>query len=331
MHTEELIQYVRLNAQPDELDIELAKQTILDHLHIVSQSTFEPVSSSQLLSQVTNQKQLFDKPIPIESGYEPLLKDLLANLRAELAAREALISLHTNGIIIAYGSLMVSTDGHSPLQRDLVINNNNQSYYSSSLQQYIGSIYLPSIHVSYRLSALFQKSQTYRLASGDMYLASLIQAQLPSRAKRCIRECVDAFKYGLYLSATMSVGAASESLWMKLASLLVDKKPSVTNSLSKQLRLVSPSIYALIEEAWQVLVSQFIPELEQVFSNKGERKVFKDHADRLCDRRNYAMHNEEADEDEPFFTRNETGMLLLASINYFNQLTKLVATIEDLP
>src|SRR6266480_1582639 len=98
MYQEELIKYVRTHAQPNGLDIEVARQIIIDHLHTVSQSTFDPVGSSQLFSVVTSQKQLFDKPTPVETGYEPLLEDQLGNIRAELAAREALLSLHANGV-----------------------------------------------------------------------------------------------------------------------------------------------------------------------------------------------------------------------------------------
>ena len=199
MYGEELIKYVRIHAQPDSLDIEVARQIILDHLHIVSQSTFDTIGFNQLLSVVINQKQLFDKPITVENGYEPLLEDELGNVRAELAAREALLSLHANGILIACGGLITSSDGHSPFQKQVIIKNNNQPYPYYIQPQNIGTIDLPSVHFSYRIAALFRDDQTFRLASGDIYLASLNQAKLPSRAKRCLRECVDAFKYGLYL------------------------------------------------------------------------------------------------------------------------------------
>lgn len=330
MYQEECLNYVRTYAQPEGLDIELARQIILDHLHVASQSTSEPLNSSQLLSAVLQQKHKFDKPATVKNGYEPLLEDTLSNIKAELAAREALLSLHLNGVVIAYGGLQVSTDGHSPIQKQVMFNSNRPYPYNTQPES-LGAIDLPSVHFSYRLAALFREDQTFRLASGDIYLASLDYTKLPSRAKRCLRECVDAFKHGLYLSATMLVGATSESLWMRLAFLLVSKKPSATNSLKPQLERPYPSISSVIKEGWQALVSHFTSELKQVFSNEGEKTIFKDHADRLCERRNYAIHREEADEEEPFFTRNETGMLLLASVNYFNQLIKLVAIIDALP
>jgi len=78
MYGEELIKYVRIHAQPDSLDIEVARQIILDHLHIVSQSTFDTIGFNQLLSVVINQKQLFDKPITVENGMSLFWKTNLA-------------------------------------------------------------------------------------------------------------------------------------------------------------------------------------------------------------------------------------------------------------
>jgi hypothetical protein len=190
---------------------------------------------------------------------------------------------------------------------------------------------LPAIQMAYRLATQFREGQISRLASGDVYLSYLDQGKLPSRAKRCLRECIDAYRHGLYLSATMAVGAASESLWMQLARLVQSKKPAVATKVAEQLKKISPSISSSIEETWQVLVSNFDTQLDQVFSNRIARRTFKEQADRLFDRRNYAMHSEEADEDEPLFSYNETGMLLLESIKYFNQLAKITEVIEASP
>ena len=323
---EATVKYIRSRTQPNVLDVEIAKQIILDNLHATPSRDFEPISSTELITAVTANSQSFEKPISIERGDESLLEGQLSSFRAELIAREALLSLHANGVLIAYGDTNTSPgpSGYSIIRKDVML---KTPYRTES----IGTVYFPTIHSFYRLATLFREDQTFRLASGDIYLSSLNQDQLPSRAKRCLKECVNAFRYGLYLSASMSVGAASESLWMKLGLLLREKRPSLTNELEKQLKQYSPSISTVIIETWQVLKSHFDSELKQIFLSKGERIIFKEHADRLCERRNYAMHNEDANEEEPFFTRNETGMLLLASINYFNRLTKIIAIVEALP
>jgi len=40
------------------------------------------------------------------------------------------------------------------------------------------------------------------------------------------------------------------------------------------------------------------------------------------------MHREEADEDEPLFTFDETGILLLDSTGYFNRLLDIIIAID---
>jgi hypothetical protein len=166
-----------------------------------------------------------------------------------------------------------------------------------------------------------------RLASGDVYLSTLDQTHLTSRAKRCLLEATTAFKHGLYLSATLNVGAASESLWMVLGRL-VDQKTSSSKKLSEELKRSYPSTGLIIDEAWHALVSYADAQLRSVFANAAERTIFKDHADRLRERRNYAIHSDDANLDEPFFTYTETGLLLLDSADYFNKLVRLIAAMN---
>ncbi|HZC08389.1 MAG TPA: hypothetical protein VE338_22345, partial [Ktedonobacterales bacterium] len=63
-------------------------------------------------------------------------------------------------------------------------------------------------------------------------------------------------------------------------------------------------------------------------ATSSERTIFKQHADRLRDRRNYAVHSDDADVDEPLFTYNETGMLLLDAADYFNTLARLKGAVD---
>ena len=61
-----------------------------------------------------------------------------------------------------------------------------------------------------RLPSAYQGQQKFRLAGGDIYLSFINHAGLPSRAIRFLKECGDAFRHGLYLSATMTVGATGK-------------------------------------------------------------------------------------------------------------------------
>ncbi len=312
MSDQDLQTYLRLHTQPTQLHVEIAKRTILEHMvthaaHIAG----EPLAGSQLASQFEYMLNEFSSPDPIPAGYASL-EAPLTRIRAERAGREALLSLHAQGTLISYGG----QEQNVP-KRLITVGQPTNHIEQESIQ-------VPSIHIFYRLAAPYRGEQRYRLASTSVYISCLEQGKLPSRAKRCLHECIEAYRVGLYLSAIMSVGAASESLWMHLARLIYDKKPSVSNEVGKLLNQYAPSITTLIKESWSVITGHYDNELKLIFGNKAERQVFRDHADRLCDRRNYAMHNEDADEDEAMFSYEETGMLLLGSIRYFNQLLKLI-------
>jgi hypothetical protein len=84
----------------------------------------------------------------------------------------------------------------------------------------------------------------------------------------------------------------------------------------------------VIDATWNALSKHRGDQLKEVFANKGERTLFKAQADRLRDLRNYAIHDEDADEDEPLFRFNETGMLLLDAAKYFSQLVSLFDAVD---
>jgi hypothetical protein len=119
------------------------------------------------------------------------------------------------------------------------------------------------------------------------------------------------------------VGAATESLWMELGRL-VDQKTSSTTKLKREVTLRYPSIGTIMDESWQALMSHASDIPDEVVGKEPDRSIFKLYADRLRDWRNYAMHNADADEDEPRFTYSETGLLLLDAANHINKLALLV-------
>src|SRR5207244_4306639 len=106
------------------------------------------------------------------------------------------------------------------------------------------------------LATPFQSGQRFRLASGDVYLSHLDQNRLPSRARRCLRESVEAFKKDLYLSATIAVGAASESLWMSFGVLLLDKKLSGYRALEKAFKNAYPNISDVLKSGRATLIGE---------------------------------------------------------------------------
>jgi len=323
---EETRNYIFTRALPNALDIEKAQKMILEHLYAVSQNSAGPRSSTELVRSVELQDREFTCPTSTPFG-ESLEKEL-TRVRAEIAAREALVVLQANGVLTAFGQPLALggiTRNEAEIREVKVPQNYNGVYSIGNVDRY--EVPLPAISLSYRLSARFREDQAYRLASGNVYLSSLNHGKLPPRAKRCIQECIDAYRHGLYLSAIMAIGAASESLWMKLGRFLISKNPSVATKIEEQLRRPAPSIYEVIQQTWQVLKSYYGAEINVVLKSI-ERQPFKDRADRLCERRNYAMHSDNADTEEASFSYIETGVLLLDSINYFDQLSKLIEVFE---
>lgn len=312
---------------PNALDIEKAKKILLEHLHAISQAQgpWNIFYGSQLANIVGQQWQEFALPSTTELRYSDELEKELTSLRATIAAREALTILQANGVLIPFGQIFAppGTNNNAEETRDVKVPRDHLNF-----DRY--PVPMPAIYLGYRLATPFREDQFYRLASSEVYLSYLDRGKLPSRPRRCLRECIDAYRHGLYLSAVMAVGAASESLWMQLARLIVAQKPGVTNKVQEKLKPYASNASAIITETWHALGSQFTAELGQVFLNEIDRRMFKEHADRLCDRRNYAMHSDEADTEEPTFTYIETGMLLLESIKYFNRFTQFIAVIETL-
>lgn len=314
--SEDLHKYVREQTQPTALDIETAKRVTLEQLDNAMSPSTGLIDSSAILSRV--ERVLFQSPGSIPQNYDRIEPDLNL-LKAHIAAREALSHLHSIGVLVAFGRT------REQVEEQWV------RFYHRYGNQPFGPVYLPSIYPSYRLASAYQEQQRFRLASGDIYLSSINHVHLPSRAIRCLKECGEAFRHGLYLSATMTVGAASESLWMELGRLVCNKNVPGTGKLAAELNNPMPNIGRVIEPTWNALLTTHVALLKGIFAHDGERDKFRLYAERLRDRRNYAMHHKDANVDEPWFTFDETGLLLLEATTYFNQFAELLTAINALP
>jgi len=238
----------------------------------------------------------------------------------QIVTREALQRLYASGTLIAFGC--ARQEAETVLFR---------VFHSSGNGPIGEQVYLPTAYPAYHLATPYRDSEHVRLANGDVYLSHLDQSRLPSRAKRCLRESVEAFKKGLYLSATIGVGAASESLWMSFGRLVLDKKLPGYPQLEKAFKNAYPNVGEVLKSTWDTLRSECSGELKQIFLTRGEQDAFKSYADSVLELRNYALHNEDADEDEPRFTYNETGLLLLDAARYLYKLMRLMEVVDKKP
>jgi hypothetical protein len=312
--SEDLNKYVREQTQPTALDIEAAKRVFFEQVDDATEPSTGLIVPSGILSRIG--RALFQERGPIPPYYDRAEPDL-NELKAHIAAREALCHLHSIGVLVSFGRTLEQVE-----EQMVVLHHRNGS-------RPCGPVYLPSIYHKYRLASAYQGQQRFRLASGDIYLSSINHTHLPSRARRCLKECGDAFRHGLYLSATMTVGTASESLWMELGRIVCHKNVPGTTKLAVELNNPMPNIGRVIEPTWGALLTNHGDLLKDIFN--GERDKFRLYAERLRERRNYAMHHKDANEDEPWFTYDETGLLLLEATTYFNQFAELLTAIKALP
>ncbi len=110
MTREELNAYVREHTQPTALDIEVAKRVILEQLDATTSPATEPIALGGLLSH--DERALFQSSGPAPEYYDRLDPDL-NQLKAHIAAREALLSLHATGVLIAFGSVRDQIETHN--------------------------------------------------------------------------------------------------------------------------------------------------------------------------------------------------------------------------
>ena len=240
MNEVELAEFVTKYVQPNVLDVEIARRKVLARLS--EEQAWAIVTSAELVEKIS--KEMAPDPFPTPDGYISLTPDLNV-VKAKIAVREALQSLHAEGAIVAIG-----VPGSLP--------GPEQATFSYHHARGMGglpntSVYYPVVNHAYRLASMFQGDK-YRLASGDAYLSHLERFALTSRAARCLAECVNAFRHGLYLSAAMNAGAASENLWMELGRLTYAKTGN-TKALDAELKRPYPSIGVVIDQTWQALTS----------------------------------------------------------------------------
>ncbi|SRR5258708_6200771 len=314
MYFPELKNQIIADIKPSMIDIEMAERAILEELSSSPLADMQYADLSAILSRVHTKLRVEKWPVP--AGLQEVKPDP-NDIKTQIATREALQRLHASGTLIAFGC--PRQEAEAVLFR---------VFHSGGNGPVGDNVYLPSAYPAYHLATPFRDGERIRLASGDVYLSHLDQSRLPSRAKRCLRESVEAFKKGLYLSSTIGIGAASESLWMSFGRLVLNKKLPGYPQLEKVLKNAYPNVGEVLKSTWDILRSECTVELKQIFLTRGEQDAFKGYADSVLELRNYALHNEDADEDEARFTYDETGLLLLRAANYFNQLMRLMDAVD---
>jgi hypothetical protein len=139
----------------------------------------------------------------------------------------------------------------------------------------------------------------------DVFAGDLSELRLDPRTIRCLRECLVAYRRGLYLAAANLLGAAVEGAWYTLAEQLRDRVPRLQNALNlnetaKVQRLVAERLGA-------------------------ERQELLAHAGFMRDMRNYGIHPRPAEREqlERYFTEETCAYLILTSYHHLRRLGEI--------
>lgn len=176
----ELASFIYQHALPEAVDIEMALRIILEELA----SRHAPnvvVESAELVSSV--RRRLATAPVAPPPGITRLKPDL-AELRAELAASEAIQTLHSTDVLVAYSIHLAHGGGIH--ERPITVETERRSGPAEGVR-----IVQAAVSQAHGLATAFQ-GQHYQLADGDVYLSPLDTTHLPSRARRCLREAEEA-------------------------------------------------------------------------------------------------------------------------------------------
>src|SRR5579859_4835187 len=175
MMESELAEFIYTHALPEALDVEATRRLILDELRTLP--PYRTETAEALISHVRDRFIANWGKGPIPEGQDAIDPDLHA-VKAEMAASEALQSLHAVGAIVASGDRVVLKGG-STASGDVAKFSVRSLRRSGPVPDV--TIPFPAVHYSYRLATPF-RGASFRLATGDAYLSHLDQSLLPSRA-----------------------------------------------------------------------------------------------------------------------------------------------------
>ena len=172
---------------------------------------------------------------------------------------------------------------------------------------------VPKMAEGYELT-LRMAANVLPIVDVDLFTADLEGLKLDDRALLCVREALEAFRRGLWLSCVSLLGAVSEGAWWRLA----ESMRGSSAELDRMLEDDRTSAAALIRET-----------ADELGRRKGLRTVAAElhsHATYLRELRNYGIHPRAADPEasqEHAFTEAGCALLLLSTHRYLERLASV--------
>jgi hypothetical protein len=291
--------------RPSDSDVLRAKQALLRR---TAGGTPEPSSELQWVlvddAQIPRESPR-ESHISIPRGVDPEVvlvstEPHIERVRLRIACQLALAELAGEG-------LLIEVDGPANVYETVPVNTGGQS----------GGV---RVAVSRpRLSSGYQRSRRYRsdlmpILDADIFSADLGPLGLDQRGLQYVREALEAFRRGLYLSCVNLLGAVSEGAWWRVGEALRGRAKALDDALDDD-RVSAAHLIRVVAD-----------ELAKLKGMKSAAPELHAHATYLRELRNYGIHPRAADPEanqEYAFTEAGCALLLLETHRYLERLASI--------
>jgi len=225
---------------------------------------------------------------------------LVASVRLRIATRIALAELDGEGILVGVEALNNPHDMVPMAQGGM----------SGGVPVWVPQ---PPLQAAYQMSRRFL-SDLAPILDAEIFNADLDPLDLDDRARLCIREALEAYRRGLYLSCVSLLGAVSEGAWWRMAWRLRRKNKQLAAALDNE------------RTSAALLIRLTAEELSKLKGLSTAAAELHSYATYLRELRNYGIHPRKADpaaSHEHAFTDAGCSLLLLETHRYLERLASL--------
>lgn len=271
----------------------------------------KPLSRVDLVSKYFAETGISERPssrddvldIPIGSAAADSLDGSNPHIARERLQRAAVIALAE----LSDEGLLIEVDGPANVFATVSVRYGSTS---GGVRIPIGS---PLLASGYQIARRFQ-AELLPILDVDLFSADLAVLGLDDRALRCIREALEAYRRGLYLSCISLLGAVSEGAWWQLAERFRGRNKEIDEALDNG-QTNAARLMKLVAD-----------EIAKIKGKKNLAAELHAHATYLRELRNYGTHPRGADPnatEEHAFGESGCSVLLLSTHRYLEKLAAL--------
>ncbi len=305
----ELTRAITRHAEPGRIDIVRAKQHLLGQLGDGLPHRTETLIASVAALFGTDPLGHPQIDLPDRASAEAVVTadhPVVAEIRADRTAREALAELGAGGMLIAAGSGTFAGAESITLTYQIP-----GSAAGLVLQVPRPGVLSDIVQLPHRL-----REQGMWGVEPDIFIADLASLGLDPRTERSLREAIESYRRGVYLAAASLLGAAVEGAWYAAGQRLRHASPRVD-------QLVNRDRTAQLQAA----VTATLRDHMVAGHRSWEADALSQFASLMRNIRNYGVHPRQlTDGDiEVYFTEDKCGLLFLETHRHLKQLAEITA------